>query len=298
MNIHDILELNHNWFDSFFVLWGLYITLSVGILGYVGMATDSTTSSIVRVILILSFAMFAFVNWSAIDDVRQQREDIYLLGMDYLNLQNTRDLIPQQKSQIEKILQNSQPFGKYHVSYFHWFIDFLIILTIWFLPSQVAKNRRINALKNALIKSKGKELPTVLISRHAIENEWILGQDCTFSIGQEKFKIEKDFSFDLASVPRALWWLIAPFELSLIAPLVHDYIYRNGVLKYETPQNNLSEKIFFKEEADEIFLNLMEEEGVKRFRRKLAYYGVKWLGHSSWKGKQEPPMGQTAPTSI
>jgi hypothetical protein len=56
-------------------------------------------------------------------------------------------------------------------------------------------------------------------------------------VGGRRFRIEKPyvfgmiqipagFVFDLASVPRVLWWLIAPFELSIVAPLIHDWLYR------------------------------------------------------------------------
>lgn len=36
------------------------------------------------------------------------------------------------------------------------------------------------------------------------------------------------FRFDLASLPREAWPLIAPFELSIAAPLLRDYLYRSG----------------------------------------------------------------------
>jgi len=40
--------------------------------------------------------------------------------------------------------------------------------------------------------------------------------------------VPDQFVFDLSSVPRALWWLIAPVELSVVAPLLHDFLYRYG----------------------------------------------------------------------
>ena len=39
-----------------------------------------------------------------------------------------------------------------------------------------------------------------------------------------KITVPKGFKTDLASVPRGIWWLIAPFDIAR-AGVVHDYLY-------------------------------------------------------------------------
>lgn len=80
---------------------------------------------------------------------------------------------------------------------------------------------------------------------------------------------------DLASIPRLLWRIIAPFELSIAAPLVHDFLYQNGGCR-----------TFTRSDVDLIFLWIMEKEGVVWWRRNLAYPAVRVFGGSHWKGEK------------
>jgi hypothetical protein len=82
--------------------------------------------------------------------------------------------------------------------------------------------------------------------------------------------IPKGFRSDLASIPRCLWWLIAPFELSIQAPLLHDYLYKRGRLRRRV--------------VDRVFLGLMESEGVPRWRRNAAYLAVRLFGAPAYQG--------------
>lgn len=81
------------------------------------------------------------------------------------------------------------------------------------------------------------------------------------------------FEFDLASIPRFAWRIIAPFELSLVAPLVHDWIYHNVGLMGR----------FSRREADRVFRYLMEESGIAKWRVKAAYSAVRLFGGRAWK---------------
>jgi len=58
--------------------------------------------------------------------------------------------------------------------------------------------------------------------------QWRLEADFWFPDAGRVITVPKGFLFDLSSVPRALWWLIAPFDLSVVAPLIHDFLYRYG----------------------------------------------------------------------
>ena len=84
--------------------------------------------------------------------------------------------------------------------------------------------------------------------------------------------IKKGFIHDGASAPRIAWTLsgLTPDGVIRAAALVHDYLYR-------------CRKDYSKARADELFLTIMQRSGVTGRRRRLAYWGVKFFGHRSFK---------------
>jgi hypothetical protein len=123
-----------------------------------------------------------------------------------------------------------------------------------------------------------------------------------YDVDKENWELKKDyfdetasilipagFRCDLASIPRPLWWLIAPFELSEQAPLVHDYLYRNAgklVPVYGFSGNKIAEIVIDKEKSDKYFLWIMERENVKAWKRKAAYFAVKHFAGGVWKKRR------------
>ena len=98
--------------------------------------------------------------------------------------------------------------------------------------------------------------------------------------GGRTISVPAGFLFDLSSVPRVLWGLIAPFELSIVAPLVHDFLYSyQGSLPAGsvTPPHAYS-----RAEADRLFRTTMEQEGVTAWRRQAAYASVRAFGGAGW----------------
>ena len=86
------------------------------------------------------------------------------------------------------------------------------------------------------------------------------------------------YETDLASIPRMFWRIIAPFELSIAAPLVHDYLYGNGGVA--------ENQVLSREETDKLFLAIMEAEEVPWWRRKLAYRAVRMFAGFAWKERK------------
>ncbi len=81
----------------------------------------------------------------------------------------------------------------------------------------------------------------------------------------ESFRIEvpAGFQFDLSSIPRVFWTFGAPFELSIVAPLIHDYIYRRGG---NLPPGGITPpRVITRKEADSLFLHIMAKERVPRW---------------------------------
>ncbi|MGI8885796.1 MAG: DUF1353 domain-containing protein [Gaiellaceae bacterium] len=90
------------------------------------------------------------------------------------------------------------------------------------------------------------------------------------------------FEFDLSSVPRIFWSLIAPFELSIAAPLLHDFLYRHGG---KLPAGAVSPpRAYTRAEADRMFREIMRAEGVSAWRRALGYATTRVFGRSAWRG--------------
>jgi Protein of unknown function (DUF1353) len=109
---------------------------------------------------------------------------------------------------------------------------------------------------------------------------WRLEEPYAYKDGSTTITVPDGFLFDLSSVPRAFWWLIAPFELSIVAPLLHDYLYGHGGVP---PEGVHPPRAYTRREADVLFRNVMEREGVSAWRRVLGYAAVRAFGGAAWK---------------
>ena len=78
----------------------------------------------------------------------------------------------------------------------------------------------------------------------------------------EGIKIPAGFTWNGASIPRALWPVIgSPFEPRLQAPaMVHDYCCHSG---------------FNRKKADKVFRKLLIANGVSKVRANIMYAGVR-----------------------
>lgn len=123
-------------------------------------------------------------------------------------------------------------------------------------------------------------LPKPVISELDDRNLWLLDEPYSLTLNDHHIRIPAGFKFDLASVPRPFWWLISPFELSIVAPLVHDFLYQYAG---EPPEGTVvPPKTYTRAEVDRLFLQLMRREGVAAWRRLLAYAAVRLFGACAW----------------
>ena len=105
-----------------------------------------------------------------------------------------------------------------------------------------------------------------------------------------KVTVPKGFVTDMASVPRACWMLIAPFDVARAA-VIHDLLYKNiRQYRWTWREDEISEpkleleRIFrAKEISDKIFLCAMNdsEPEVPSYKKNPAYWAVKVFGNSS-----------------
>lgn len=124
-------------------------------------------------------------------------------------------------------------------------------------------------------------IPPVKVTYSVERDIWELVERYCIQVQDVHYTIPEGYTFDLASIPRGVWTLIAPFELSLVAPLLHDFQYEHkGELPIGSmmPPHKMGRK-----EVDKIFYEIMKMEGVSWWRRQLAYRAVRWFGGSYWK---------------
>jgi Protein of unknown function (DUF1353) len=137
----------------------------------------------------------------------------------------------------------------------------------------------VSRLRAAVVGAKA--APDVAITYDVSLRTWRLLADYSYEYGGHVLTAKAGYAFDLSSVPRPLWWLIAPNELSILAPLFHDLLYEyRGVLPDETYVNPY--RTYTRRDADDLFLHLMEVEGVARWRRLAAYSAVRAAGGLYW----------------
>tara|TARA_A100001388_G_scaffold274015_1_gene256909 strand:+ start:1153 stop:1638 length:486 start_codon:yes stop_codon:yes gene_type:complete len=91
----------------------------------------------------------------------------------------------------------------------------------------------------------------------------------------ETIKVPTGFVTDLASVPRALWWAIAPFDVARAA-IIHDLLYKN-IRQYRWKMKDKEDKELIKQAkiaSDKVFKLAMEDADPKI---------AGWKIYSSWK---------------
>ena len=109
--------------------------------------------------------------------------------------------------------------------------------------------------------------------------------------------IPKGFKCDHASIPRFLWGIICPQDLSDEAPVTHDYLYAHAgtTTPFYLGEDHLSgAKVFSKSEADKIFDRIMRRENVQPWKRRAAYFCVKYFAGFAWNRHKKKNLARLA----
>jgi Protein of unknown function (DUF1353) len=135
-------------------------------------------------------------------------------------------------------------------------------------------------VQNEVVRPQASQLPGPVLSYDG-DNQWVLQDDYRYDMDGTSITVPKGFRFDLSSVPRPFWSLIAPFELSVTAPLLHDFLYRCG----GKPEPGVVQppRTFTRRQVDDLFRQVMVQEGVAPWRRTLAYAAVRTFGYPAWR---------------
>jgi len=135
----------------------------------------------------------------------------------------------------------------------------------------------------------------IKIERILPGREYIVTED--YYEPEARILIPKGFKCDHASIPRFLWGIICPQDLSDEAPVTHDYLYAHAgtTTPYYLGENHSSgAKVFSKEEADKIFDRIMRREKVQTWKRRAAYIAVNYLGESTWNRHKKKNLARLA----
>lgn len=117
-------------------------------------------------------------------------------------------------------------------------------------------------------------LPVPSISPVTVDT-WQLDADLTVVAAGYAITVPKGFVSDGASIPRICWPFISPFEDSVVAPFVHDFLYSNaGLIDLKT---RVTRNV-----VDRIFYDLMKQENVWWWRRWVSFRAVRLFGTSHW----------------
>lgn len=110
--------------------------------------------------------------------------------------------------------------------------------------------------------------------------EWEVVDDYTYARGAVRIEVKKDFVFDGASIPRALWSLIGAPQAGkhAHASLLHDNLYVYKALV----RNGLAVDVT-RRQADDLMLVVMKEDGVAWWRRNVIHRGVRLGGGHVWR---------------
>lgn len=105
-------------------------------------------------------------------------------------------------------------------------------------------------------------------------NNWRLAEDLLVDINEPRIRlyIPEGFITDLASVPRVIWAVVPPYGLHTRAAVVHDWLYRSKIQ-------------ITRAEADNVFLELMQQDKVDPTLAKLMYRAVRMFGSASYKAR-------------
>lgn len=103
------------------------------------------------------------------------------------------------------------------------------------------------------------------------DEEYKLIEDYSANLlGKFEIHVKKDFIYDGASIPRLFWTLVgSPFTgTHTRAAFIHDALYASELLP--------------REEADWLFLEILQECGCGWFKRNLMWSSVRIFGSSVW----------------
>ncbi len=123
MNFKDLVTLYFERTNAMQYLWSIYITIVLGLMGFVGTAKPRLA---IIFLMLIAFFGFAYVNCGALRSVTNQRNVVANL----IRSENKSDTDPDVRRQISSTLD---PPSVLDVTVFHVIGDLLVISAVLFL---------------------------------------------------------------------------------------------------------------------------------------------------------------------
>jgi hypothetical protein len=118
MGQNDIMQLIFGRVDALNGYWNLYIAVSLGILGIMASGKKFTKQPSIKILLTVTFIVFALSNWDAISGTNDQR----------------RELIKLAATPYATVAQLTAPPAYWVLAFYHGFLDLLVIGGLWLVP--------------------------------------------------------------------------------------------------------------------------------------------------------------------
>ena len=143
------------------------------------------------------------------------------------------------------------------------------------LSSQFKRPNKWRLTKSLTFKTDLWDEEIELFKKNKIDLKWD-------RVEKDKLTVPKGYITDMASVPRAAWAFIAPFDVARAA-VCHDIMYE----KLNARRKHINTKEFkaMRAIADTVFMNGMNasEPPVKAWKKFAAYWAVRMFGWSAIK---------------
>ena len=143
------------------------------------------------------------------------------------------------------------------------------------LSSQFKRPNKWRLTKSLTFKTDLWDEEIELFKKNKIDLKWD-------RVEKDKLTVPKGYITDMASVPRAAWAFIAPFDVARAA-VCHDIMYEK--LNARRKHINTKEFKLMRSIADTVFMNCMNasEPPVRSWKKFAAYWAVRMFGWSAIK---------------
>ena len=134
MHFNELVTLYFERTNAMQTLWGIYVTIAIGLLGF--LAAAKLKAPLLRIILLLTLAFFAFafVNCQALRSVTRQRNVSANL------IRSLKEDASADSETRRRIADTLDPPSVAGVTAFHVSADVLMIFAIWLLGMKAQKS--------------------------------------------------------------------------------------------------------------------------------------------------------------
>ena len=129
---------------------------------------------------------------------------------------------------------------------------------------------------------------------------WVLTETFEFHSGEYRsglfVRCEAGMESDLASIPRAVRWLVPKVGKDAQASVVHDRVYRDGFMLMRVAGHEKPVAVS-RGMADSMYYQAMLALGVGRLRREAIYRGLQVGGWVAWNRYRRKGLGISTETT-